>query len=202
MEHHAICYVGIESAQATLAQHYAEHHPDVHVEQYAELGVREARSLRLRAAGTPLASTQHTFIIEAHRLTHEAQNALLKLFEDPPPRTQFYLVVPKRGVLIPTLQSRVFLVEPPTKDNVAASDSFTAFYSATLGERFDQAAKISKAKDLESAEAIVAGAEQLATKAQNEPLLHSVLLVRQYLGNRGASTKQLLEELALALPQQ
>src|SRR5207249_1485502 len=43
----------------------------------------------------------------AHLMTVEAQNALLKLIEEPPPRTRFLLVAERLEALVPTVRSRL-----------------------------------------------------------------------------------------------
>lgn len=49
-------------------------------------------------------------IIDAHRMTPEATNALLKVLEEPPPKTHFLLISAEKDVLLPTIISRCQLV--------------------------------------------------------------------------------------------
>ena len=201
MEHHAYGYVGIELARKSLGVQLEAHDPDVWVTEHDAFSVDDARVLRVRASSTPVVASVQTFIIIANTLTNEAQNALLKLFEEPPARTVFHLVVSKRGQLLPTLQSRLFFVEDDavmTNDEV---DSFKQFRLASLADRLEQVATIVKRKDVATAESLVAGAEQVAENNKDPQLLETVMQVRSYFGTRGASTKMLLESLALALPQ-
>ncbi len=50
----------------------------------------------------------YRFIIldEAHKMTTEAQNSLLKILEEPPPKTVFILLTAKPHALLPTIRSR------------------------------------------------------------------------------------------------
>lgn len=201
MAHHAVCYVGLALAKTDLAEYFAAGDPDIHVESYGDFGIAEARRLSVRAATTPVAAAAQVFVLCVDGLTHEAQNALLKLFEEPPARSQFYLVVPKRGLLLPTLQSRLFFIETTSSATLPETDSaFDEFCQASLGDRLVRVAEMSKGKDVAQIEGLVAGAERLAQKTKDEKLLQCVMLVREYLGRRGASTKMLLEDLALCLP--
>ena len=50
--------------------------------------------------------TRVVIIDEAHTLTVEAQNALLKLIEEPPPSTMFILITSHLEALVPTVRSR------------------------------------------------------------------------------------------------
>jgi DNA polymerase-3 subunit delta' len=60
-------------------------------------------------------------IDEAHALTPEAQNALLKLIEEPPPNTLFILVTDHIETLLPTVRSRCMAIYFPrlSPDEVA-----------------------------------------------------------------------------------
>ncbi|HEX7651515.1 MAG TPA: hypothetical protein VF439_02250 [Candidatus Paceibacterota bacterium] len=85
----------------------ADANPDVIVRRYGLFSVDDARAL---ADIARLSSTQggaKAVIVSATRLFHEAQNALLKLFEEPPPDTYLFLVVPSAGMLLPTMRSRI-----------------------------------------------------------------------------------------------
>ncbi len=59
-------------------------------------------------------------IVDAHLLSVEAQNALLKLLEEPPLDTVFILTVAHMEMLLPTIRSRVSVlqVSPPPLDEL------------------------------------------------------------------------------------
>ena len=75
-------------------------------------GMATARLIARRAALTPVEGRRKVFILgEAERLvvqesSQEAANALLKLFEEPPPETYFLLTAADPGRLLPTIRSR------------------------------------------------------------------------------------------------
>jgi DNA polymerase-3 subunit gamma/tau len=63
----------------------------VEIDAASNRGVDDARDLRERAMYAPSSDTQYKVYIvdEAHMLTREAWNALLKVLEEPPPRVVF-----------------------------------------------------------------------------------------------------------------
>src|SRR5580692_10693761 len=63
----------------------------VEIDAASNRGVDDARELRERAMYAPSSDTQYKVYIvdEAHMLTREAWNALLKVLEEPPPRVVF-----------------------------------------------------------------------------------------------------------------
>jgi DNA polymerase III subunit gamma/tau len=70
-------------------------------------GIDEIRQLRETARYLPARDPYRVFIIdEAHMLTTEAFNALLKTLEEPPPRSLFILATTEPHKLPPTIQSR------------------------------------------------------------------------------------------------
>jgi DNA polymerase III delta prime subunit len=84
-----------------------EHHPDVVILQYGLFSVDDARAVANFASSSPVQSDAKMVVVAATRIFHEAQNALLKLFEEPPAGVTMVLVVPSLGQLLPTLRSRV-----------------------------------------------------------------------------------------------
>src|SRR5262249_61618740 len=58
-------------------------------------------------AGRPFEGRARAFVIdEAHLLTEQAQNALLKSLEEPPPSSHVILVTASPQALLPTIRSR------------------------------------------------------------------------------------------------
>ena len=72
-------------------------------------GIDDPRDLREKAIYAPAASRFKIYIIdEAHQLTNEAANALLKLVEEPPPHLRFIFATTEPDKIIPTIRSRTF----------------------------------------------------------------------------------------------
>jgi DNA polymerase-3 subunit gamma/tau len=82
-------------------------------------GVDDARDLRERAFYAPVASRFKIYIVdEAHMVTREGFNALLKLVEEPPPHLKFVFATTEPEKVIATIRSRThhyaFRLMPPT----------------------------------------------------------------------------------------
>ena len=81
-------------------------------------GVDDARDLRERAFYSPVSGRYKIYIIdEAHMVTREGFNALLKLVEEPPPHLKFVFATTEPEKVIPTIRSRThhypFRLVPP-----------------------------------------------------------------------------------------
>ena len=80
--------------------------------------VDDARDLRERAFFSPASSRYKVYIVdEAHMLTANAANALLKIVEEPPPHVKFVFATTEPEKVIATIRSRVhhypFRLVPP-----------------------------------------------------------------------------------------
>ncbi|MFG2071568.1 DNA polymerase III subunit gamma and tau [Nonomuraea maritima] len=82
-------------------------------------GVDDARDLRERAFFAPVSARYKIYIIdEAHMVTREGFNALLKLVEEPPPHLKFIFATTEPEKVIGTIKSRThhypFRLMPPS----------------------------------------------------------------------------------------
>lgn len=90
-------------------------HPDIAVINPLEgkkfLSVDQIRELRAEAFVKPHQAANRVFIIEdASRMNPQAQNALLKVLEEPPKNVVFILLVPSKTMLLDTIISRCVLL--------------------------------------------------------------------------------------------
>ena len=81
-------------------------------------GVDDARDLRERAFFAPVSSRYKIYIVdEAHMVTTQGFNALLKLVEEPPPHVKFVFATTEPDKVIGTIRSRThhypFRLVPP-----------------------------------------------------------------------------------------
>ncbi|MBQ8741081.1 MAG: hypothetical protein IJY79_05985 [Clostridia bacterium] len=75
------------------------------------LSVAQIRELRADAFVKAHSAEKRVFIIEdAHRMNEQAQNALLKVLEEPPANVVFILLVPSKTMLLDTIISRCVLL--------------------------------------------------------------------------------------------
>jgi DNA polymerase-3 subunit delta' len=100
-------------------------HADVEVVRPEGLsfGVKDARSLVLRASSSPSGGRWQVVLFEdADRATEGAANALLKAIEEPPARTVWLLCTPSPEDLLVTIRSRCRLVTLQTPPIAAVAD--------------------------------------------------------------------------------
>ncbi|HEU4928343.1 MAG TPA: hypothetical protein VFU38_00825 [Candidatus Krumholzibacteria bacterium] len=93
--------------------------------------VARARAVIQRAFTKPFDARYHVFIfVDAHAMREEAQNALLKLIEEPPPQAAIVLVTPNGEGLLYTIRSRCQRVRffPLKRDVIERT--LTAYYQA------------------------------------------------------------------------
>ncbi|MBI2032899.1 MAG: hypothetical protein HYT10_00300 [Candidatus Levybacteria bacterium] len=90
------------------------------LEQSTTIGINDIRSFQKQLLLKPLRSKQKAAIIKnAHLLTFQAQNALLKLLEEPPPETIMLLLADSKENFLPTVLSRCTVrTIPPEKTEI------------------------------------------------------------------------------------
>jgi len=162
-----------------------------------QLGISEARSLTAKAYKRPAEASVQLLLVRTAFITHEAQNALLKLLEGPPSTTRFVFFVPYDLQILPTLTSRLAV---EIVDDASTNETFAEFIKSSTAERIGQIEVATKNKDNEWMREIKRG---LITKMVNSNSLEEkevLELVSRLLLTRGASNKMLLEHAALTLP--
>ena len=90
----------------------------VEIDAASHGGVDDARELRERATFAPARDRYKVFIIdEAHMVSNQGFNALLKIVEEPPPHVRFVFATTEPDRVIPTIRSRThhypFRLVPP-----------------------------------------------------------------------------------------
>ncbi len=83
-------------------------HPDIHiVGRDKTAAISDIRELARKASLKPNDSDKQIFIVcNAGKLREDSQNALLKLFEEPPATVAIFLLTESRSSLLPTVLSR------------------------------------------------------------------------------------------------
>ncbi len=201
--HHAYLICG-EAAQArehayALYNYSGKEHvgnPDILELSFGYFSIEDARRLKEWAQQRPVREPRRLFIISIEQMLHEAQNALLKLFEEPPKESAFVLIVPSSEHVLPTLRSRFEVV---VLHEVARTDAARAFLALTFAERLKEIAARVKEKDQVWIEGLLSSLETHAHEHTDREAERILLFVRQYIARRGASPKMLLEHLVLTL---
>ncbi|MBP6881229.1 MAG: hypothetical protein KBC35_01245 [Candidatus Pacebacteria bacterium] len=165
-------------------------------------GIAEVRGLIARAYQRPMEGSEQLLVVCTDFITHEAQNALLKVLEEPPVSTKFLFVVPPDLVMLPTLASRFCEMTGEIESLVQDNQNFVTFLSLSFGERIALIETKLKAGDISWQRAIKQGLiarSNTLPKAEHTQMSVLEYVTRQLL-TRGASNKMLLEHAALVLP--
>ncbi|OHA91214.1 MAG: hypothetical protein A2758_01945 [Candidatus Zambryskibacteria bacterium RIFCSPHIGHO2_01_FULL_49_18] len=195
--HHAYLLVGEREAAERYLYELCKYQgltligsPDYFIFNEALFGIDEARRLGEQAARKAFVERK-IFFITPEKITLEAQNALLKTFEDPVEDTHFFLAVREEGLIIPTLRSRMVTWRLDRQVAVQPFE-FEAqnFLKLPLKDRFEFVRKfVEKEKNLS-----VFLDELLCVTKSKE-----VYKMRLYSDDRAISARLILEHLALVL---
>jgi hypothetical protein len=119
------------------------------------IGIDDVKRIQKTVYLKPLKSNFKAIILEdAHLLTTEAQNALLKVLEEPPEHTLLLLGADRKEALLPTILSRCQLIELGTeafkltpKDQKDIAEFIQALPTMSIGEKLKKAEALAKDKD-------------------------------------------------------
>ncbi len=95
-------------------------------EEALSIGIKDVKEFEKQLMLVPIHSKQSAGIIKnAHLLTLDAQNALLKTLEEPPPHTKIYIESEVSSSLLPTILSRCQIIQLTTNpaSNAASQSS-------------------------------------------------------------------------------
>lgn len=98
-------------------------------------GIEQIRAVMEKISKQPFSGPRSVVIVmEAHKATIEAQNAFLKVLEEPPPSSVIILVTERADLLLPTIISRCSEIRfDPLSDSVTA-EFLETFLSVEGGE--------------------------------------------------------------------
>ena len=75
------------------------------------LKIEDARNIKTQSIEKSISLEKKVFLISTNNFLGNAQNTLLKMFEEPIENTLFFLIVPDTSILLPTLLSRLYLIK-------------------------------------------------------------------------------------------
>jgi DNA polymerase III delta prime subunit len=234
LPHHANLIVGNAQTRdqliSTLEKKHkiiAQGNPDFFIRNYETFTIDDAREIKLLHSTRPVGgdsekrgTAKKIFILTMNGATVEAQNAMLKLLEEPAEYAHFFLIVPSAHLLLPTVKSRMSEMEleegskkndgKSTRDALATKsiDEARAFLKATQTKRLDIVKKlvdeISKEKKTKQDAIIFLDAVQEIVYTEKgvkngKSSLEAIETARNYLNDRAPSVKMLLEYVALSV---
>ncbi|MCE9548963.1 hypothetical protein K8Q98_01010 [Candidatus Nomurabacteria bacterium] len=186
--------------------------PDFCHIQLDSLKVEDARNLKSFSNDKAMSTSKKIFIISANNILLEAQNTLLKMFEEPIENTHFFLIIPDANVLIPTFISRFFLIKTSKDSKKKEAEGFIAssikdridFIKELLSEAEEEEEILSsdspRSKALNFLNALEVSLHSKFLKSQSSSLgvcLKHFFKVRKFLRQPGSSAKSLMESVAV-----
>ena len=131
--------------------------PDIHIldpKEKNSLGIEEVKNFQKEMMYKPFQEKfQAGIIIQAEKLTHQAQNALLKTLEDTSDYSVFFLCVDNEKNLLPTIISRgqvIYSLENIEDENEihTEEDTIEKIFELDLIEQFNLIEKYSQDRNL------------------------------------------------------
>lgn len=227
--HHAYLIEGVRDAVSKEVIEFLNNsgintvgNPDfIHI-QLDSFKIEDARNLKSYATQKSFATGKRIFIVSANSFLLEAQNSLLKMFEEPIQDTHFFLIMPDTNALLRTLVSRFYLISSKSslgeKKDTQEAEKFIAM---SLKNRIDFIKELIAAPDEEDEEGneitVLNSTRSKSLRFLNalEFTLHKkfesknnfnpdffnhIFKVRELLRMPGSSTKSLMESVALIIP--
>lgn len=207
LNHHATLFIHKE--RASLTQEFWKElqllSPAHILHDKTIFDIDTARTL-ISWANTPY-SHEKTALLSFHIITIPAQNALLKILEEPKPSVKFILITSNKEALIPTLRSRLQLIEQ--KEIASSSLAAEVFLKTPQSERMKlqevvtllNAVDEENRKNREGVRAFILDIVDVLKKQQKYSSEILVTLeMASYAGDSSSSGKSIIEYLSLLLP--
>ena len=208
LEHHAYFLHYFKDISIKLKQYLKDRfnishsqNPDFYHEIYETLTIDDSRKIKQTHSSKSFAeNNKRIFIIECRNITHEAQNSLLKIFEEPNEHTHFFLIMPGQHLLIPTLLSRLYIIKSENHNELdrELQEQADIFLKLSPKKRLEYVEGMSKENALHLLSCLeksfhVKGVEK------NKDILEKIIKIRDYMNDRSPSMKQLLEFIAISV---
>ncbi len=187
--------------------------------------IADARNLKSMTLEKSFKEVKRFFVISTNSFLNDAQNTLLKIFEEPKENTHYFLILPDANILIPTLLSRFYLIKSKIDLESELKDA-EKFVADSLRDRIEFIKNLLAEEkiDEEDEEEVTASKNSTRSKAIKflnalELVLYNkycrdtklnqdkkidffkqIFKVREYLRQPGSSMKSLMESVALVVP--
>jgi len=203
------CHISVDSFKIEDARNLksVEHEKSFSL-GHSSLGNRPTGDATGEATGKKI------FLISANNFLLEAQNTLLKIFEEPIENTHFFVIVPDKNTLLKTLVSRFYLIETKISPEQELKEA-EKFIKMSLKDRIDFVKELLVEAEEKEEIIVIDSTRSKALKFLNvlESVLSSKFLknysanyfahifkVREFLNQPGSSAKTLMESVALIVP--
>lgn len=167
--------------------------------------IEDARNLKGVEYEKGFSNNKKIFLITANNFLLEAQNTLLKIFEEPIEDTHFFLVVPNKNILLKTLLSRFYLISSKQElvEELLEAEKFIKMQKKDridyIKEFLLEEEKIKCINFLNALEVVLQNKFEI-NKNFLQTCFEHIFKVRQFLNQPGSSAKTLMESVALIIP--
>lgn len=178
--------------------------------------IDEAFDLRAMSTDKSFSTGKKIFLVCANSFSLDAQNVLLKMFEEPKENTHFFLVVPDVNTLLKTLVSRFYVISTKSdlKEEIKKAEEFIISSKKDRIDFIKELLTEQEEKDEEGNEIVVLDSNRskalkflnaleinLSKVPFDTRILEHIFKVREFLRMPGSSTKSLMESVALIIPE-
>ena len=210
--HHAYCLVGdteniivkLISFLEDIVGLKTSSNPDFRLGKFSTLTTEQARELAEKQNAKDFGSGRKIFILQTEIITEEAQNALLKVFEEPTVGTHFFVITPQ-DILLPTLRSRMNMFKVENSKDIKPENR--NILDLKIGEKMSLVKEMTDS--ISDEEKTKQDAIQLLNQIEKElyergvevskKSLEVTSLARSFLYDRGAPIKMILENVMLSI---
>ncbi len=210
LNHHSYVYVNedstplLELLQSNFSDLFIDNlnHPDLWIRNYTTFTIEDSRDLK-KFNQTKASLNNKIALISANSITIEAQQSLLKVLEEPYPGVMIFLVLPNINLLLPTIISRVEILEIENESIVKNKEALH-FLSLSISERLlllEEWRKKDVAENRMWATGLLNGIEMYIKNNNINNGLLSILNIKKYISDQSFSFRLAFLYLALALPE-
>jgi len=219
--HHAYAIEGDKEKALSFLYNFFENdlkiqtkaNPDFYFNEFESFGIDSGRELRDLASRRAVAKDLRIFVITLSNITTEAQNALLKLFEEPAEGVHFFVIVSSVEIFLPTLRSRFNILRqglalaqfggPTSNSFMKASKKERIKLLENIIERYKENKDKTEALDfLNNLEAVLyknKPAKARPWREQDIEMFETIQKSRDFIRGRAPSVKVILENVALSI---
>lgn len=193
--------------------------PDFFSEKFESFSIDDARRIKeIHDSKKFYETAPRVFLIELFSITHGAQNALLKVLEEPKPGNYFFFSVPSLDIFLPTVRSRLCCINAregwrgsTSQDSECEVEPHRIqhFLDISPKERIAYVDKLAfsiSEEEVSKSEALFflnALEKRLYSNRKNPKdnieVLEAIAKARAFLSDSSSSVKMLLEHIALSL---
>jgi len=183
--------------------------PDFWYGEFDTFGIDDGREIKNLQTRMSVVHDRNIFVVSANFFTPEAQNSLLKVFEEPTHGTHFFIITQRADALLPTLRSRLFTISSASGVSGTSSGvDVEEFLKSGKAKRLDLIKNIIDEKDknvaisfLNELEIVLHKEFKVLASGSISKSLEEVIECKKYLSGRAPSVKMILEHISLIVPQ-